>query len=318
MIIELKEFKEPKKHSFKHSCNVIIERYFKGISKKVKELSNNNNNMANKEYKIGEKIKWENITLLVKKAPTNAACMHCYFYGGCKKHLFQEVNSVVGVCSAGLREDNENVIFVEDKDNKNEVQQVSFMHANQMLLEGLAAWGRYCEKLDGLFNNKNNNNMETKEMKIVPPEGYKIDKENSTFECIKFKPIKKALTYEEVAKKLFYSNNMFYINLRSEIEGCFCSDEKIAKEYNNCTSHKQAEKLLAINKLMNVAKYLNGEWKPDCRTQSYYIAITDGNIKVFISYPTGMDIYFKSGKLAQQAIDILGEETIRLALSTDW
>lgn len=33
-------------------------------------------------------------------------------------------------------------------------------------------------------------NME-KEIKITPPEGYEIDKENSTFECIKFKPIAK-------------------------------------------------------------------------------------------------------------------------------
>ena len=31
--------------------------------------------------------------------------------------------------------------------------------------------------------------METKEFKIDVPEGYEIDKENSTFECIKFKPI---------------------------------------------------------------------------------------------------------------------------------
>lgn len=30
--------------------------------------------------------------------------------------------------------------------------------------------------------------METKELKIIPPKGYEIDKENSTFECIKFKP----------------------------------------------------------------------------------------------------------------------------------
>ena len=29
--------------------------------------------------------------------------------------------------------------------------------------------------------------MDTKEIKIVPPEGYEIDKENSTFDCIKFK-----------------------------------------------------------------------------------------------------------------------------------
>jgi len=31
--------------------------------------------------------------------------------------------------------------------------------------------------------------MEQKQVKIVPPEGYEVDKENSTFECIKFKPI---------------------------------------------------------------------------------------------------------------------------------
>jgi len=30
-----------------------------------------------------------------------------------------------------------------------------------------------------------------KEIKITPPDGYEIDKENSTFECIKFKPIEK-------------------------------------------------------------------------------------------------------------------------------
>jgi len=28
-----------------------------------------------------------------------------------------------------------------------------------------------------------------KEVKIVPPEGYEVDEENSTFDCIKFKPI---------------------------------------------------------------------------------------------------------------------------------
>lgn len=33
--------------------------------------------------------------------------------------------------------------------------------------------------------------MEEKEFKIQVPEGYEIDKEKSTFECIKFKPIKK-------------------------------------------------------------------------------------------------------------------------------
>lgn len=39
--------------------------------------------------------------------------------------------------------------------------------------------------------------MEAKELKIQAPEGYEIDKENSTFECIKFKPIKKGITYKK-------------------------------------------------------------------------------------------------------------------------
>lgn len=41
--------------------------------------------------------------------------------------------------------------------------------------------------------------METKELKI--PKGYEIDKENSTFECIKFKSIKKYITYETICEE---------------------------------------------------------------------------------------------------------------------
>lgn len=44
--------------------------------------------------------------------------------------------------------------------------------------------------------------METKEIKIDIPEGYEIDKENSTFECIKFKPIK-CITYKDVCDNIF-------------------------------------------------------------------------------------------------------------------
>ena len=40
--------------------------------------------------------------------------------------------------------------------------------------------------------------MDTKEVKIQVPDGYEIDKENSTFECIKFKPINRYITYGDV------------------------------------------------------------------------------------------------------------------------
>ena len=41
--------------------------------------------------------------------------------------------------------------------------------------------------------------METKEFKIQVPEGYEIDKENSTFECIKFK--KKSISFVDIIDK---------------------------------------------------------------------------------------------------------------------
>ena len=49
--------------------------------------------------------------------------------------------------------------------------------------------------------------METKELKIQVPEGYEIDEENSTFECIKFKQIKDA-TYKDICSNLFKSVNL--------------------------------------------------------------------------------------------------------------
>ena len=91
---------------------------------------------------------------------------------------------------------------------------------------------------------------------------------------------------------------------------------------NNCTSKKQAEKLLAINKLMNVAKYLNGDWQPNWDYQhekKYYIYVENKQTKIcYTDTVQYNNIYFKSVELTQQAIEILGKETIRLALSTDY
>ena len=101
------------------------------------------------------------------------------------------------------------------------------------------------EMFDQVINeSKENNNMETKEIKINIPEGYEMDKENSTFECIKFKPIKKELTYEDVAEELF-SKNMFTLDTIGRI--CYvCSTGSKFDKYN-ATSKKQLERLFALN-----------------------------------------------------------------------
>lgn len=163
--------------------------------------------------------------------------------------------------------------------------------------------------------------METKEVKIQVPEGYEIDKENSTFECVKFKPIKKDLTYEDVVKELFDVNDNYYINAISKVKKA--SVLRTHSGANNFTSKKQAEKLLAINKLMNVAKYLNGDWKPDWngnKNIKFYVYINEYNEVTILGtfHYNASVVYFKSKEDAKQAISILGTKTIRLALSTDW
>ncbi len=97
--------------------------------------------------------------------------------------------------------------------------------------------------------------METKELKIQVPEGYEIDKENSTFECIKFKPIKKGITYRDVCDKILKNKINYYIDEYGNISDMTL--ETSAYEKNNATNRKQLERLLALNQLLNIAEYYN-------------------------------------------------------------
>lgn len=95
------------------------------------------------------------------------------------------------------------------------------------------------------------------EVKIKVPEGYEIDKENSTFECIKFKPIKVINKWEEIENICgFYIDNM----------------SKILFTENHCTaSHNQnvfidakhAKAALAMAKISQLMPYYGGAFTQD-------------------------------------------------------
>lgn len=116
----------------------------------------------------------------------------------------------------------------------------------------------------------------------------------------------KPLTYEDVAKKLFGENN-------EKQYGTFCCP---------VFSDSHCDKLSAINALINVAKYLNGDWKPDFDNyeQKWVYSINKkGRLHIiFVRDYNSHVVYFRTEELALQAVQILGEETIRLALSTDY
>jgi hypothetical protein len=133
----------------------------------------------------------------------------------------------------------------------------------------------------------------------------------------------KKLTYEDIAEKLFDTDfNTFRIGIDGEIINYKCLLHHNCP--TNCTSRKQAQKLLATNKLMNVAKYLNGDWQPDWKNgdeNKYYIENETLTNSLRVNYTNLLNhyiLYFKSEELAEQAIEILGEETIKLALCTDY
>ena len=120
--------------------------------------------------------------------------------------------------------------------------------------------------------------METKEIKINVPDGYEIDKENSTFECIKFKPIVKRWRDEEHAISGWWiGGNTVYGN--DQPIYLYCSEYK-----HQFATKKQAKSALAmaqISQIMANDKRFGGvftdeEWRD--RYVIKYIIDRDANV----------------------------------------
>ena len=128
--------------------------------------------------------------------------------------------------------------------------------------------------------------METK-IRIQAPEGMEIDKENSTFECIKFRP--KKVTYEDISEKYCWSSI-----IRAD--------------------SKHIEKMFTFRKLLEVAEYLNGDWKPDWSDpkQIKYSILYDHDDNTWKicerRYMSLGTVWFSSEENAKKAIEVIGEE----------
>ena len=147
--------------------------------------------------------------------------------------------------------------------------------------------------------------IKNNQLTIDIPEGYEIDKENSTFECIKFKSIKKYLTYKEVAEKL--NKDICFFIAKGKIQ----SYTQYAS-YDNpgvANSYRQIEKILAINQLMNIAKYYNGDWKPDwsnSKENKFCIKFDYHKDRLYVDYNNSIgagDVFFKNSEDARTVIN---------------
>jgi hypothetical protein len=156
--------------------------------------------------------------------------------------------------------------------------------------------------------------MKENELTIEIPDGKIVDWDESR----KQKKIvlkDKQLTYEEICEKLFKDDH-YTIAWEGYPIGC-CSGIYNA---SNATTEHQLKCILAKNKLANVAVYLNDGWKPNFsdRLMAFALHNEDDTLKVAYEnslYARGMGhTIFKLPELAKQAIEILGEETVKLAL----
>nr|DAU84888.1 MAG TPA: hypothetical protein [Caudoviricetes sp.] len=94
--------------------------------------------------------------------------------------------------------------------------------------------------------------METKELKIVIPEGYEIDEENSTFECVKFKKKKEV----NIWKDINYLSG-YYVADTSEIYEV--NGDREDSDKNVFISEKYAKSALALAQISQLMPYYGGE-----------------------------------------------------------
>ena len=147
--------------------------------------------------------------------------------------------------------------------------------------------------------------MESKELKIQIPVGYEIDKDHSTFECIKFKPIKKHITYEDVCNTLFKNNTGYFMDQYGEINFYNIGTNRF--DANNAPNGRQLKKLLALNQLLNIAEYYNNIHPKQNHTQYYIIKNDKNGYDVveykWLQYILGVVALFNSKEDAQAVID---------------
>lgn len=112
----------------------------------------------------------------------------------------------------------------------------------------------------------------------------------------------KPITYDDMCKKLFL-------------------DMIAYKKSVKCTTPAQVKRCDAFNKLQNIAKYLNNGWKPKfgCNEENWAIVKEEEDfVPRYNPRTNDGSVYFKNEDLVNEAIRLMGEESLNDLFSTDW
>lgn len=129
----------------------------------------------------------------------------------------------------------------------------------------------------------------------------------------------KPITYYDILKELYLGKTAYWIyyqNIEFGKQTSYNFEDAV-----NCTSVAQAKRMVAFNKLQNIAKYLNGNWKPafDGYHENWNICKEgDTFLAMYTMFVNKSSVYFKSKDLALEAIRLMGEDSLNDLFSTDW
>lgn len=150
-------------------------------------------------------------------------------------------------------------------------------------------------------------------------EGKLMVRQKTEHDSVPIKEEEKPITYDNICKELFLGKKIYW-SYKGGVDTDKASPSNY-KDVDNCTSEAQAKRLNAFNKLQNIAKYLNDGWKPNFDDGTYkWGIIKDGN-KYYSRYnilTNDVSSYFKNADLANEAIRLMGEESLNDLFSTDW
>ena len=131
--------------------------------------------------------------------------------------------------------------------------------------------------------------------------------------------IREPVTYDDICKELFFDKKTYWLGNRRI--NYFYPDGDGINDINNSTSEAQVKRLAAFNKLQNIAKYLNGDWKPEFDDINLNWSIVKDKSGYGAQYNMLINegsVYFKSADLTDEAIRLMGKESLDDLFSTDW
>lgn len=147
-----------------------------------------------------------------------------------------------------------------------------------------------------MANNNNNNNNNMKEVKINIPEGYVIDKENSTFECIKFKRKELPKTWEEFCDNSHIKEGEFFVDALCRINEAGKGPRDPITAANTLPNKEYAKAIIALCQLIQLRDCYNDGWQPDWESfeTKYSICIDQNRVMLTPTYKISHLLTFRT------------------------